>query len=290
MSRAATDQSISCWPTEGRSAVTAPRRCVVALAAALLAAAAISPGAAGQTAEPGGTSPGLAPSQPPSPANLSAPSPPPPKPELPLPKAEPASPAPPPPPSPPAASAEPARPVPAPAAPPPSNAAPAQPVPTPLSKTAAPGVTPALAVPAPSVSLAPNAQPPQSKEEPKPQPSPAPPKNLEPLEPDDAAAILGKKVWGPNGKDLGLVVDVVVDADGHPLAAVIDFGGFLGVGSRRIAIDWRLLHFAPNDKDRQVTLGLDRADIQAAPVFKPDAPSQMVGPLPDASAPADADK
>ncbi len=112
-----------------------------------------------------------------------------------------------------------------------------------------------------------------------PKAGPPAPKNLEPLAPDESTGVLGKKVVGPDGKDLGLVVDVVVAADGHPSAAVIDFGGFLGVGSRKIAVDWRLLRFAPGRPDWQVLLTLGRAEIQAAPEYKPDAATrEMVGP------------
>ena len=114
---------------------------------------------------------------------------------------------------------------------------------------------------------------------PTPKAGPPPPKNLEPLAPSETSGVLGKKVVGPDGKDLGLAVDVIVTADGHPIAAVIDFGGFLGVGSRKIAVDWRLLRFAPGRPDWQMLLTLGRAEIQAAPEYKPDAPTrEMVGP------------
>jgi hypothetical protein len=108
---------------------------------------------------------------------------------------------------------------------------------------------------------------------------PPPPKNLEPLAPAESTGVLGRKVVGPGGKDLGLVVDVIVAADGYPIAAIIDFGGFLGVGSRKIAVDWRLLRFAPARPDWRVLLTLGRTEIQAAPEYKPDAPTrEMVGP------------
>ncbi|MGA8548929.1 MAG: PRC-barrel domain-containing protein, partial [Stellaceae bacterium] len=128
---------------------------------------------------------------------------------------------------------------------------------------AAPATTPAAPVTAPAASSA----------------TPPKPKNLEPLQSAALSGVLGKKVTGPDGKELGLVVDVVVAADGHPLAAIIDFGGFLGVGSRKIAIDWRLLRFDPGQPDWQVALRLSRAEVQAAPEYKPDAATnQMVGP------------
>lgn len=113
--------------------------------------------------------------------------------------------------------------------------------------------------------------------------------NIEPLPVDGATGILGKKVKGPNGEDLGLIVDVIVDAQGRPRAAVIDFGGFLGVGSRKVAVDWQALNFLPSNRTSPIELGLGREAIQAAPEYKPNGPNaMMVGPL--APAPPQVDK
>jgi hypothetical protein len=104
------------------------------------------------------------------------------------------------------------------------------------------------------------------------------PKKLEPVAPSEAAAILGKKVKGPDGKDIvGAVVDILVDGQGRPRAALIDFGGYMGVGSRKIAVDWNLLTFRPDDAGTPITLGLDRAEIEAAPEYKdPTQPAEVV--------------
>jgi hypothetical protein len=91
---------------------------------------------------------------------------------------------------------------------------------------------------------------------------------------------------------MGMAIDVLVDSDGRPRAAVIDFGGFLGVGSRKIAIDWELLQFRPADRTQPVHLALGRAEVQAAPEYKPSSQSaEVVAPPPSAreSAP-DAEK
>ena len=126
---------------------------------------------------------------------------------------------------------------------------------------------------------------------------PAPPKNLETLAPGEAIGLLGKKVRDAAGEDMGMVVDVLVDGDGRPRAAVIDFGGFLGVGSRKIAVDWRLLQLKPVDGTLSVLLSLTRADVQAAPEYKPSSnsaqPVMVVGPPPPSagtSTPANAPK
>ncbi|MDB5395542.1 MAG: hypothetical protein JWM91_3048 [Rhodospirillales bacterium] len=107
-----------------------------------------------------------------------------------------------------------------------------------------------------------------------------PPENLAAVAPHEATAVLGKKVKGPDGKDVvGAIVDILVDAQGRPRAAIIDFGGFLGVGSRKIAVDWGLLTFRPSDLSTPVVLGLDRSEIQTAPEYKdPTQPAKVVEP------------
>lgn len=84
---------------------------------------------------------------------------------------------------------------------------------------------------------------------------------------DQALAILGQKVADPDGKDIGRLVDVLVGDQGLPQAAVIDFGGFMGVGNRKIAVEWSALHFAPSDAKHPITLDLTQDQIKAAPEY-----------------------
>jgi hypothetical protein len=108
-----------------------------------------------------------------------------------------------------------------------------------------------------------------------------PPPDVESVAPTSAVGILGKQVRGPSGENMGLVVDVLVGSDGVPRAAVIDFGGFLGVGSRKIGVDWRLLHFKPDDRNAPILLDLDRTQVQGAPEYKEAAtPLQILAPPP----------
>src|ERR1700756_2877600 len=72
-----------------------------------------------------------------------------------------------------------------------------------------------------------------------------PPSSVRHAPREQALAILGHTVTDQEGKDIGRLVDVLVGDDGEPQAAVIDFGGFMGVGSRKIAVEWSALHFAP---------------------------------------------
>jgi len=84
-----------------------------------------------------------------------------------------------------------------------------------------------------------------------------------------AETILGKDVRSKANENIGRVVDVLVTHDGRARAAIIDFGGFLGVGSRKIAVDWEALRFVPTDDGRNaITLDLTRDQMKAAPEYK----------------------
>jgi hypothetical protein len=100
-------------------------------------------------------------------------------------------------------------------------------------------------------------------------------------------SILGKRVEGPKGEDFGRVVDVLADSSGRVRVAIIDFGGFLGVGDRRIAIDWPLLRFNPDGRDPSLLLSLDREQLKVAPEYKNNPrPQTLMEPPAPAPAPA----
>jgi hypothetical protein len=84
-----------------------------------------------------------------------------------------------------------------------------------------------------------------------------------------AEGILGRQVRSKTDENIGRIVDVIVDHTGRTRAAVIDFGGFLGIGNRKIAVDWDALNFAPDLEGRDVvTLELTRDQIKAAPLYR----------------------
>jgi hypothetical protein len=98
----------------------------------------------------------------------------------------------------------------------------------------------------------------------------------------EVQGILGKEVRGPANDNMGRIVDVIVDrSSGQVRAAIIDFGGFLGVGNRRVAVAWNALRFPPDAKDPKkldrIGLDLTREQVQAAPEYKEDKPVVVLG-------------
>ncbi len=133
-----------------------------------------------------------------------------------------------------------------------------------------------------------DAQPPAASNQPAgppasvPQPSapPAPPAAVTILTDHEVEGILGREVVSSAGEDMGRIVDVLVDRRGQVRAAIIDFGGFLGVGSRKIAVDWSALHFPPPEKpDAKITLELTRDQVKAAPEYQEGKPIVVLSAL-----------
>jgi hypothetical protein len=103
------------------------------------------------------------------------------------------------------------------------------------------------------------------------QPKPAPPPAAQEfIHAGEATSILGRQVIGPDNQVIGRIVDVLVGDIGEPRAAIVDVGGFLGLGTRRIAIAWRALHFVPvPGKPGKITLDMTIDQIRATPQYRP---------------------
>jgi sporulation protein YlmC with PRC-barrel domain len=94
------------------------------------------------------------------------------------------------------------------------------------------------------------------------------------LDDKDIENVLGREIYSISGEDMGRIVDILVDHKGDVRAAIIDFGGFLGVGSRKIAVDWHALQFGP----QKAVLSLTRDQVRVAPEYKEGEPVVVLGP------------
>jgi sporulation protein YlmC with PRC-barrel domain len=128
---------------------------------------------------------------------------------------------------------------------------------------------------------------------PPPAPLPTPPAAnaaREQAVPDQVVALLGLSVRDQDGKEFGRIVDVLVDKAGQPRAVVVDVGGFLGMGNRKVAVEWSALHFMmAKPMAAMVAIPADR--IKAAPAYDSGKPVEAVGlpgPAPGAASPAPA--
>ncbi len=112
---------------------------------------------------------------------------------------------------------------------------------------------------------------------------PAGPLSALPLPPSTVrlavSGVLGRIVAGLDGQDIGRVVDVLVDFSGQPRAAVIDFGGFMGLGSRKIAVEWGAFRFPTGGSDARLSIALTPEEIKNTPEYAGSGkPVAVVGP------------
>jgi hypothetical protein len=133
-----------------------------------------------------------------------------------------------------------------------------------------------------AVGLLPSAAQPASRAEDNASGQANPPKTEAPAETRRLGSVLGIEVRTSREQNVGRIVDLLASRSGQVEAAVIEFGGFLGMGSRKIAIEWSALRLENQGKQTVAILDMTRDQLRAAPEYKPDRPIVVHKALPSA--------
>lgn len=81
-----------------------------------------------------------------------------------------------------------------------------------------------------------------------------------------ASELIGMPVLGNDGKKLGDIRDLVIDpVEGGILYAVLDFGGFAGIGDKYFAVPWEALQL--DRMNKKLSLDVHKKDLKNAPGF-----------------------
>ena len=81
-----------------------------------------------------------------------------------------------------------------------------------------------------------------------------------------ASDLIGMNVHGTDGKKLGDIKDLVIDPEeGGIEYAVLEFGGFAGVGDKYFAVPWEALQL--DQTDNKLSLDVHKKDLKNAPGF-----------------------
>ena len=115
---------------------------------------------------------------------------------------------------------------------------------------------------------------------PKPQPIAEAPANF--------TQLVDSTVSQKNGARIGRVVDVLVDAQAQPQALVLDLSSSLAGDKRHVAANWGDLHVLSRNKQWQLQMDFNDAQLKAAPTYAPEQPIKIVSPVVPAPAPATA--
>jgi sporulation protein YlmC with PRC-barrel domain len=90
-----------------------------------------------------------------------------------------------------------------------------------------------------------------------------------------AEDLTGTDVYGPNDEHIGTIGDLVLGEGDTIDAVIIDFGGFLGIGVKQVAVAYENLQFLGDEVgNRILVLNLTREQMEQAPEYSPDTYAQ----------------
>lgn len=92
-----------------------------------------------------------------------------------------------------------------------------------------------------------------------------------------AGKVSGTAVFGPDEVQIGTVADLMIGkASGQVAYAVLEFGGFLGLGARHVAVPWPVLTYSPR-LGGFVLPDLTLERLEAAPTYEAGAADPWSG-------------
>lgn len=102
------------------------------------------------------------------------------------------------------------------------------------------------------------------------------------------SALIGTKVKNANNETVGSINDVYLDKDGSVKVIVVSVGGFLGVGSKAVAVKWTDINYGKDGDSLKLTTNLTKEQLSGMADFavterrKPAPPIETASPPPAA--------
>jgi sporulation protein YlmC with PRC-barrel domain len=106
--------------------------------------------------------------------------------------------------------------------------------------------------------------------------------------------LIGETVYngtGDNAENIGDVNDLVIGANGAVDQIIVGVGGFLGIGEKDVALDYKTAEWAEKNGDRWLVVGMSKEELESAPAFDrtPYEPAAPVASTDTATPPATTD-
>jgi sporulation protein YlmC with PRC-barrel domain len=84
-----------------------------------------------------------------------------------------------------------------------------------------------------------------------------------------AEDLMGISVFGPDGEEVGVVEDLILDEQQKITGVVIGVGGFLGIGKKEVGLNWEQAKLVEGADTgiKTIMIGMTKAELEAAPDF-----------------------
>jgi sporulation protein YlmC with PRC-barrel domain len=84
----------------------------------------------------------------------------------------------------------------------------------------------------------------------------------------NASKLIGLDVKSPEDKKVGDIGEVVLDKDGKAEGVVVDVGGFLGIATHPVLLDWKDVTIANQDGKATATVNLTKDKLEQMPAYE----------------------
>jgi sporulation protein YlmC with PRC-barrel domain len=84
----------------------------------------------------------------------------------------------------------------------------------------------------------------------------------------NASKLIGLDVKSPEDKKVGDIGEVVLDKDGKAEGVVVDVGGFLGIATHPVLLDWKDVTIANQDGKATATVSLTKDKLEQMPAYE----------------------
>ena len=84
----------------------------------------------------------------------------------------------------------------------------------------------------------------------------------------NASQLMGLNVENPNGDNVGEIGEVILDNGGKVQGVVVDVGGFLGVGTHPVLLNWKDVKLAGTGNDVKANVSATAENLKAMPVYE----------------------
>ncbi|WP_158044111.1 PRC-barrel domain-containing protein [Skermanella pratensis] len=91
---------------------------------------------------------------------------------------------------------------------------------------------------------------------------------------DQVSGMIGTNAVTANNEEVGEIENLLIGSEGQVEAAIIEWGGFLGIGSKTAAVPWNELRL--NEAGDRVVIDMTREEIEELPAYNGD-PASVAG-------------
>lgn len=85
-----------------------------------------------------------------------------------------------------------------------------------------------------------------------------------------ASNLIGSSVYGSPSEDadmIGDINDIVISPEGQVASVIVGVGGFLGIGEKDVAVEYKTIEWVERDGERWLVANMTREQLEAAPAF-----------------------